>query len=288
VTSLGWTISLIQSAEASQKRINEFLKTKTEIVSGKNIVLPIEGTIEFRNVSLIYPDSGIHALKNVSFKVEKGESLGILGSTGSGKSTIANLICRMYDPTEGSIYIDGHYVCDLNPQNLRHYIGYVPQDVFLFSDTIRNNIAFGADNVDEDAVQEAARQADFYDNITGFKDEFNTLLGERGITLSGGQKQRASIARALIKKPKVLVLDDSLSSVDTKTENTILNNLKEVMKNCTTIIISHRVSSLKLADQIIVLDNGVLVESGKYEELLQRPNGKFRELYENQSEVEMV
>lgn len=288
VTSLGWTISLTQSAEASQKRINEFLKTKTEMVSGKDIVQDIKGDIEFKNVSLVYPDSGIEALKNISFKIESGKSLGILGSTGSGKSTIANLICRMYDPTEGTVIIDGHDLKDLNPQNLRQNIGYVPQDVFLFSDSIRNNIAFGSDNIDENAIIEAAKQADFYENVMGFNDKFDTILGERGITLSGGQKQRASIARALIRKPKILVLDDSLSAVDTKTENTILNNLKEVMQNCTSIIISHRVSSLKLADQIIVLDGGEIVEAGKYDDLLKLENGKFRELYENQSEVEVA
>ena len=284
VTSLGWTISLIQSAEASQKRINEFLKTKTEMVSGRDIVQDIKGEIEFKNVSLVYSDSGIEALKNISFKIENGKSLGILGSTGSGKSSIANLICRMYDPTEGTVIIDGQDLKDLNPQNLRQNIGYVPQDVFLFSDSIRNNIAFGSDDVDENAIMEAAKQADFYDNVMGFNDKFDTVLGERGITLSGGQKQRASIARALIRKPKILILDDSLSAVDTKTENTILYNLKEVMQNCTSVIISHRVSSLKLADQIIVLDAGQIVEAGKYDDLLKLEKGKFRELYENQSE----
>jgi ATP-binding cassette subfamily B protein len=287
VTSLGWTISLTQSAEASQKRINEFLKTKTEMLSGKDIVQDIKGEIEFKNVSLVYPDSGIQALKNISFKMESGKSLGILGSTGSGKSTIANLICRMYDPTEGTVIIDGLDLKDLNPQNLRQNIGYVPQDVFLFSDSIRNNIAFGSDNIDDNAIIEAAKQADFYNNVLGFNEKFDTILGERGITLSGGQKQRASIARALIRKPKILILDDSLSAVDTKTENTILNNLKEVMQNCTSVIISHRVSSLKLADQIIVLDGGKIVEAGKYDDLLKLESGKFRELYENQSMMEV-
>jgi ATP-binding cassette subfamily B protein len=286
VTSLGWTISLIQSAEASQKRINEFLKTKTTLVSERNLSLVIEGTLEFKNVSLTYPDSGIEALRGISFKVEKGQSLGILGATGSGKSTIANLICRLYDPTHGNIFMDGHDLRDLNPQHLRQYLGYVPQDVFLFSDTIRNNIAFGADHFDEKAVEQASRQADLYDNIMAFKDQFDTVLGERGITLSGGQKQRTSIARALIKKPKLLILDDSLSAVDTKTEHTILNNLKEVMQGCTSIIISHRVSSLKLADKIVVLEDGRIVESGTYETLLKLPQGKFRELTEKQSEKE--
>lgn len=288
VASLGWTISLIQSAEASQKRINQFLENKSEIVSKINSTKPIEGEIEFRNVSLIYPDSGIRALKGISFKIKKGETLGVLGTTGSGKSTIANLICRMYNATEGQILIDGLLIQDLDPQHLRHNIGYVPQDVFLFSDSIKSNIAFGADVYNEEDVVEAARKADFYDNVAGFQDKFDTQLGERGITLSGGQKQRASIARALIKKPTILLLDDCLSAVDTKTENAILNNLKEVMKTCTSIIISHRVSSLKLADRIIVLHDGNMVEAGTYQELLDKADGKFKEMFENQSQAENV
>lgn len=282
VTSLGWTISLIQSAEASQKRINEFLLTKDEIVSVANLSKPIEGAIEFRNVSLTYPDSGIEALSGISFKIEKGQTLGVLGSTGSGKSTLANLIGRMYDPTSGDIYIDGINSKDLNPQNLRHHIGYVPQDVFLFSDTIKNNIAFGADAIHEEAVVRAAKQADFYDNVMQFKDQFDTVLGERGITLSGGQKQRASIARALVKQPSILILDDCLSAVDTHTEHTILNNLKGVLENCSSVIISHRVSSLKLADRILVLDGGKVAEYGSHEELLSKTEGIYKALFHKQ------
>lgn len=288
VASLGWTISLIQSAEASQKRINEFLSVKEEIVSNINSLEPISGMIEFRNVSLTYPDSGIEALKGISFKIEQGKSLGILGTTGSGKSTIANLICRMYDSTSGQVIVDGKDIKDFNPQHLRHAIGYVPQDVFLFSDSIQNNIAFGADKFEEGAIVEAAKQADFYENVESFQDKFATVLGERGITLSGGQKQRTSIARALIKEPKILVLDDCLSAVDTKTENTILNNLKPILKTCTSVIISHRVSSLKLADHIIVLHEGQIVEAGSYQELISSEHGKFKELFENQSEVTAV
>ncbi|MBC7390022.1 MAG: ABC transporter ATP-binding protein [Opitutaceae bacterium] len=282
VTSLGWTISLTQSAEASQKRINEFLKTKTDIVSDKDLIVPIKGTLEFKNVSLTYPDSGIEALKDISFKIEAGKSLGILGSTGSGKSTLANLICRMYDPTSGKVLMDDHDLKDLNPQNLRHYIGYVPQDVFLFSDSIRNNIAFGGDENIEESIVRAARQADLYDNVMSFEHKFETVIGERGITLSGGQKQRTSIARALIKNPKVLILDDCLSAVDTKTENTILNNLQEVVGNCTSVIISHRISSLKLADYILVLDEGKIVEEGTHEALLKIQNGTYKLLFEKQ------
>jgi ATP-binding cassette, subfamily B, multidrug efflux pump len=287
VASLGWTISLTQSAEASQKRINQFLKTKPDIVSDKNLQTPIKGNIEFKNVSLVYPDSGIEALKDISFSIEQGKSLGILGATGSGKSTVANLICRMYDASQGEVLIDGQPIQDYDPQWLRKSIGYVPQDVFLFSDTIRNNIAFGGDNHSTEDIENAARQADFYDNVNGFKDQFDTILGERGITLSGGQKQRASIARALIKKPQILLLDDCLSAVDTKTENTILNNLKEVTKNCTSVIISHRVSSLKWTDKIIVLDEGKVVEVGTHQELLELENGIYRALYEKQTDNSM-
>jgi ATP-binding cassette subfamily B protein len=283
VASLGWTISLTQSAEASQKRINQFLMTKSEIISQENYVASIEGSIEFRNVSLTYPDSGIEALKEISFSVNKGETLGILGTTGSGKSTIANLICRMYDASSGEVLIDGKDIRLFNPQSLRKHIGYVPQDVFLFSDSIRNNIAFGAEAYDDEAIELAARQADFYENVEGFKEKFDTLLGERGITISGGQKQRASIARALIKRPTILLLDDCLSAVDTKTENTILSNLKQVMTTCTSVIISHRVSSLKLADKIIVLHEGKVVESGTYQDLMAIEGSKLKEMFENQA-----
>lgn len=285
VTSLGWTSSLVQRAEASQKRINEFLRTASNIVSEKNIVRELEGKIEFRNVSFTYPDTGIKALKDVSFVVHPGESLAIIGTTGSGKSTISSLISRLYDAREGAILIDDipirHY--DLN--NLRTQIGYVPQDVFLFSDTIYNNIGFGMVNPDESKVLQAAKDADVYDNIRAFPQGFQTRIGERGITLSGGQKQRVSIARAVAREPKILMLDDALSAVDTKTENNILNSMKRIMKGRTTIIISHRVSSAKLANKIVVLIDGRIAEVGTHESLIEK-DGMYKDLFEKQGQLE--
>ena len=287
VTSLGWVTSIIQRAAASQKRINEFLQVKNDIVSLKDIQKEIKGDIIFDKVSFIYPDSGIQALKNISFRIESGKCLAILGTTGSGKSTLAALLCRMYDISEGSILIDGQDIKDFNISTLRSQIGYVPQDVFLFSDTIRNNIAFGGSIADhsEEGIIQAAKDADLYQNVIGFKYGFDTLTGERGITLSGGQKQRVSIARAIIRKPKILILDDSLSAVDTKTENAILNNLGSIMKNRTSVIISHRVSSAKLADKIVILDEGGIVETGTHESLLKQ-NGAYKEMYLHQVQEE--
>jgi ATP-binding cassette subfamily B multidrug efflux pump len=285
VTSLGWTSSLVQRAEASQKRINEFLKTGSDIISQKDITREIEGKIEFRNVSFVYPDTGIRALKDVSFVVEPGESLAIIGTTGSGKSTISNLISRLYDAREGEILIDDIPIRDYSLTCLRSQIGYVPQDVFLFSDTIFNNIGFGIKDPDKESIFQAARDADVYDNITAFPQGFETRVGERGITLSGGQKQRVSIARAVVREPRILMLDDALSAVDTKTENNILNALKRIMHGRTTIIISHRVSSAKLANKIIVLVDGSIVESGTHESLLER-DGLYRELFEKQGQIE--
>lgn len=285
VTAVGWVTSIIQRAAASQRRINEFMEIKTDIVSEKNLQKHIDGAIEFKEVSFVYPDSGITALKNVSFRVEPDQSLAIIGTTGSGKSTIANLICRLYDRSEGHLLIDGIDIKDYNISNLRAQIGYVPQDVFLFSDTIKNNIGFGSNNISDEAIHQAARDADVYDNITAFPKGFDTRLGERGITLSGGQKQRVSIARAIVRDPSILILDDSLSAVDTKTENNILNSLKRIMKGRTSIIISHRVSSAKLADKIIVLDDGQLVESGTHENLMEH-NGIYKDLYEKQLQGE--
>ncbi len=285
VTSLGWTSSLVQRAEASQKRINEFLRTKTDIISERNLTREIEGKIEFRDVSFTYPDTGIKALNDISFVVHPGESLAIIGTTGSGKSTISNLISRLYDAEQGLILIDDIPITHYNLTSLRSQIGYVPQDVFLFSDTVYNNIGFGLRGVEEEKVFQAARDADVYDNIQAFPLGFNTRVGERGITLSGGQKQRVSIARAIVREPKILMLDDALSAVDTKTENNILNSLKRIMKGRTTVIISHRVSSAKLAQKIIVLSDGNVVQSGTHDELITR-DGMYRELYEKQMQMD--
>lgn len=285
VASLGWTTSLVQRAEASQKRINEFLQTQTDIVSEKNLVRELGGKIEFRNVSLTYPDTGIQALKDVSFDVQPGESLAIIGTTGSGKSSITQIITRLYDTTSGDVLIDDISIRDFDLVSLRSQMGVVPQDVFLFSDTIFNNIAFGLRQPDESRIIQAARDADVYDNIMGFPLGFNTRVGERGITLSGGQKQRVSIARAVVREPKILILDDALSAVDTKTENTILNAMRKIMVGRTTVIISHRVSSAKLANKIIVLDDGTIVESGTHDELLSKA-GVYSELYEKQMLIE--
>lgn len=287
VTSLGWISSIIQRAEASQKRINEFLYTQNHIVSEKNVEQSIKGEIEFKDVSFVYPDSGVKALKNITFSIQPGKSVAVIGTTGSGKSTLANLITRMYDATEGEVLIDGRSIKDYNIHSLRSQIGYVPQDVFLFSDTIFNNISFGADDVEEERIIQATREADVYDNIQRFPNGMNTMLGERGITLSGGQKQRVSIARAIVRNPKILILDDALSAVDTKTENTILNSMKKIMKGRTSLIISHRVSSAKLADKIIFLHEGKVLEEGTHDRLLEQ-NGPYKELYEKQLQSEEI
>lgn len=283
VTSLGWVTSIIQRAAASQTRINEFLDEKNHIVSTENLQTEIQGAIEMREVDFVYPDSGIRALDKVSFKINAGQSMAIIGTTGSGKSTLANLLMRMYDTTGGEILLDGVDIKKYDLAFLRKNIGFVPQDVFLFSDTIANNIAFGMDETSMDIVEKAAKDADVYDNIVEFPQGFQTRLGERGITLSGGQKQRVSIARAIAKEPKILLLDDCLSAVDTKTENAILNALKVIMVDRTSIIISHRVSSAKLADKIIVLDDGRIVEHGTHEQLLSK-KGVYAELYEKQTQ----
>lgn len=281
VTSLGWITSIVQRAAASQKRINEFLQEKNQIKSLKNLSTEIQGDIKFENVYFTYEDSGINALKDITFEVKKGKTLAIIGTTGSGKSTIANLICRLFDPSRGNIFLDGTDIGDFDIQYMRNQIGYVPQDVFLFSDSIDKNIAFGSENLDDEQIIQAAIDADLHDNIIDLPDGFNTVLGERGITLSGGQKQRLSIARALVRNPKILILDDSLSAVDTKTENNILNNLQDIMKGKTSIIISHRVSSAKLSDHIIVLDNGRIIEQGDHNSLIHK-SGVYKELYEKQ------
>ncbi|HBH22446.1 MAG TPA: ABC transporter [Cytophagales bacterium] len=287
VTSLGWVTSIIQRAAASQKRINQFLNETNSIISVQNLEKGIQGKLVFDNVGFVYPDSGIEALKNVSFEVKPGESIAVLGTTGSGKSTIANLICRMYDATEGSVLVDDEKIENYKPAFIRSQIGYVPQDVFLFSDTISNNIAFGTEHVSEEQIIKSAKDADLYDNILGFPKQFETILGERGITLSGGQKQRLSIARAIVRSPKILILDDCLSAVDTKTENTILNSMKRVMQGRTSVVISHRVSSAKLADKIIVIHEGRVTESGTHDSLMEK-GGTYKELYDKQLQSEEV
>ncbi len=281
VTSLGWITSIIQRAAASQKRINEFLHTKTDIISEENLKRDIEGSIAFDDVSFVYPDSGIKALQNVSFDVQPGESLAIIGTTGSGKSTIANLICRLYDVADGSVKIDNENIQKYEIDTVRSQIGYVPQDVFLFSETIGENIAFGADQMSPDEIERAAEDADLLENISRFSNGFETRVGERGITLSGGQKQRVSIARAIARQPKILILDDALSAVDTKTENAILNAMAKIMKGRTSVIISHRVSSAKLADKVIMLDDGKVIESGTHDELM-KSEGAYKELHDKQ------
>lgn len=285
LTALGWTSSQIQRAAASQKRINEFLFTQTDIISNENLKPEVKGKIVFDNVSFKYPDTGIEALRNISFEVNPGESLAIIGTTGSGKSTIANLILRLYNTDSGTIKIDNHEIKSFEIPYLRNQMSFVPQDVFLFSDTIANNIKFGNNEVTELEVEEAAKNADLLENIERFEQKFETKLGERGITLSGGQKQRVSLARAIIKNPKILILDDCLSAVDTTTENTILNNLRNVMEGKTTILVSHRVSNARLADKIIVLDEGRIVEFGDHKTLIQS-QGAYRDLYELQSNSE--
>lgn len=278
VASLGWVSSLVQEAEASQKRINEFLKEEPTIKNTSKSNTNIDGTITFKNVSFIYEDTNIQALNNVSFSIEKGKTLAILGKTGSGKSTILSLISRLYDTTEGVILMDNQAIKEVNLYDLRNQISVVPQDAFLFSDSIKNNIKFGNENATDNEVIEAAKKAVVHENIITFNDQYETVLGERGITLSGGQKQRVSIARALIKNAPILLLDDCLSAVDTETEETILNNLLAYCKDKTTIIVSHRVSSAKNADQIIILDDGKIIEQGTHNQLLNQ-EGYYKQLY---------
>lgn len=287
VASLGWISSMVQEAEASQKRINEFLKTEPEIQNNNPNHTPILGEIAFNNVSFTYEDTNITSLKNISFTVKKGETLAVLGKTGSGKSTILSLISRLYDVEKGSITIDGDDVKGLNLYDLRNSIGFVPQDAFLFSDSIKNNIRFGKEDADKDEVIAVAKKAVVHNNIIAFNKEYETVLGERGITLSGGQKQRVSIARAMIKDAPMLLLDDCLSAVDTETEEAILNNLLEFCRDKTTIIVSHRVSSAKNADKIIILEDGEILQQGTHNQLVNQP-GYYKELYLKQlSEKEL-
>ena len=281
VASLGWVSSLVQEAEASQKRINEFLKETPKIKNPTEVSTKIKGAIVFENVSFEYEDTHIKALTGISFSLEKGKTLAILGKTGSGKSTILSLISRLYDVNHGQITIDGQPITTVNLYDLRNQISVVPQDAFLFSDSIKNNIKFGNENAKDEAVIEAAKLAVVHDNIMLFNEQYETVLGERGITLSGGQKQRVSIARALIKNAPILLLDDCLSAVDTETEEIILNNLLAYCKDKTTLIVSHRVSSAKNADEILVLEEGKIIEKGTHSELLAL-NGYYKELYVKQ------
>jgi ATP-binding cassette subfamily B protein len=287
VAVVGWVTNMIQQAEASQKRINEFLNIDPDIKNLNENPTPIKGNIAFENVNFIYDDTNINAVKDVSFEIEAGQTLAILGKTGSGKSTILELIGRLYDIKDGSLKIDGKEIKDLNLNDLRSAIGYVPQDAFLFSDSIENNIAFGKKDATKEEIIAAAENAVVHENISNFTKGYETVLGERGITLSGGQKQRVSIARAIIKKPQILLFDDCLSAVDTETEERILNNLKKVTSNTTTIIVSHRVSSAKNADQIIVLDDGKIIERGNHETLINA-KGYYAELFANQMIEEEV
>ena len=279
--SVGWVTSLVNKAEASQKRINEFLKEEPEIKSTVSGDEKITGNISFEEVSFTYPDTGIEALQRINFNLKTGQTLGITGRTGSGKSTIANLISRQYDVTSGSIKIDDRTIQNVHLESLRNSIGTVPQDVFLFSDSIRNNISFSDERLTEEQIVEAAKKAAIYDNIMEFPEKFDTVLGERGINLSGGQKQRISIARAIIKSPEILIFDDCLSAVDTETEDKILRSLSQIMEGKTSVIISHRISSIIGVDHILVLDKGEIIEQGSHQDLIDK-KGYYHELYQKQ------
>jgi ATP-binding cassette, subfamily B, multidrug efflux pump len=284
VSAIGWVASMIQRASASQKRLNEFLDTDSAIKNSVNAVeKKLHGNILFDNVDFIYPNTGIHALKNFNLEIKRGEKVVIIGRTGSGKTTIAQLLLRMYDPSTGGITIDGTDIKNINLDNLRSQISYVPQDVFLFSDTVSNNIQFGLDKRDEAFAHTAARYASIDKEIEGFAKQYDTMIGERGVTLSGGQKQRISIARALVKNPEIVLFDDCLSAVDTKTEKEILENLSQFLKNKTAIIITHRIFSLFDFDKIVVLEEGKIVETGTHQQLLAL-NGYYTYLYEQQQQ----
>ena len=281
VAVVGWITSIVQQAEASQERINKFLKEQPEISNGKGTFKSILGEIELKNVSLLYPETQIKALNDVSIKISPGTTVGIIGNIGSGKSSILDLICRLYDPSEGSITLDGVDLKEYTLDQIRESIGYVPQNAFLFSESIENNIRFGSQKGDLERIKDVSKKAVVHDNIIGFANGYETLLGERGVTLSGGQIQRISIARALIKDSKILLLDDCLSAVDTDTEEEILKHLKKVSENKTTLIVSHRISSLKNANKIIVIENGKIVQQGEHSYLIG-VEGYYKELFEKQ------
>ena len=282
VATVGWVTSIVQQAEASQKRINEFLKTKPSIINPSTKKIDIKGEIKFDKVSLNFKETNIKALNKVSFKINKGESIALMGDVGSGKSTLLELICRIYDPTIGKIFLDGNDIKKINLNELRTNIGYVPQSTFLFSDSIINNIKFGKLDASLDEVKKSVKIACLTKDIELFKEKYNTLLGERGVNLSGGQKQRLAIARAIIKKPEILILDDSLSAVDTETEEKILSSLNDVTKKMTIIIATHRISSAKTCDKILVLKNGSVLEFGSHEDLINK-NGYYSTSYRKQS-----
>jgi len=281
VASVGWITSMVQQSAASQKRINEFLDQEPSIKNHSLLKEEIKGGIAFRNVSFTYEDTHITALKNISFEVNPGETLAIMGKTGSGKSTILELIGRLYDPTEGKVLIDGKPADAIHLESLRNSTGYVPQDAFLFSESIADNIRFGRAEATQEEVVEAAKNAAVHDNIMDFPKQYDTVLGERGITLSGGQKQRVSIARAIIKNPKIVLFDDCLSAVDTETEEEIFKKLQDISADKTAVVVSHRVSSVKNANHIIILEDGEILEQGTHESLMQS-NGYYKELYYKQ------
>jgi ATP-binding cassette subfamily B protein len=286
VSAIGWTASMIQRAATSQRRINEFLHTRPSIQNpehGKEMAL--KGNIEFSHVDFIYSHTGIHAIKDFSLKIRKGEKVAIIGKTGSGKSTIAQLMLRMYDPQKGNIFYDGVSIKEINLKMLRSQISYVPQDVFLFSDSVENNIGFGLVNPLKEKVVEAAANAVVAREIDSFPQKYDTMIGERGVTLSGGQKQRISIARALIKEHEITVFDDCLSAVDAKTENEIISNLYQYLHQKTAVIITHRIFSLFSFDKIILLEDGAIAEEGTHQSLLER-NGLYAEMYRRQQEQE--
>ena len=282
VATVGWVTSIVQQAEASQKRINEFLNTKSSIINNSENKTNIYGKIEFKNIDFIYPETKIKACKNISFSIEKGKSLAIMGDIGSGKTTLLELICRIYDPNNGSILIDNHNIQDINIEELRNSIGYVPQSTFLFSETIERNIKFGKEKASKNEVENAAINACLSNDIDFFKNGYETLLGERGVNLSGGQKQRLAIARAIIKKPKILIMDDSLSAVDTETEEKILSNINKISEDITLIMATHRISSAKNCDKILVLENGKVLEHGSHKDLIKN-NGYYSKTQLKQS-----
>jgi ATP-binding cassette subfamily B protein len=286
VSAIGWTASMIQRAAASQKRLNEFLDTVPEIQDAPGVITPVlQGDIVFDKVNFTYPDTGIQAIQNFSFHIRKGQKIAIIGRTGSGKSTVAQLLLRMYNPDSGSILVDGNDIKNIQLRALRQQVSYVPQDVFLFSDTVTGNITFGLGTAPFEKVEQAAAYASVDKEIKGFAQQYSTMIGERGVTLSGGQKQRISIARALIKDPHMVVFDDCLSAVDAKTENEILGNLYRFLQNKTAIIITHRIFSLFDFDNILVLDDGKIIEQGRHADLLSR-NGYYRHLYDEQQQQE--